>query len=95
MPSSLFGYKFVEKKKRSTQYLRMNAREKKKKNLFLYTPYVQTSSVQQEKTNDKCGKNLPNSMSWVEPQGLLMSLGSWYISTMTHKQTIFAHFWAF
>ena len=42
----------------------MNAREKKKKNLFLYTPYVQTSSVQQEKTNDKCGNNLPNSLSW-------------------------------
>jgi hypothetical protein len=29
----------------------------------LYTPYVQTSSVQQEKTNNKCGNNLTNSMS--------------------------------
>ena len=94
MPSSLFGYKSVEKKEIHPVFAN-ECERKKKKNLFLYTPYVQTSSVQQEKTNDKCGKNLPNSMSWVEPQGLLMSLGSWYISTMTHKQTIFAHFWAF
>ena len=35
MPSSLFGYKSVEKK-RSTQYLRMNAREKKEKLIFVH-----------------------------------------------------------
>ena len=62
MPSSLFGYKSVEKKDPPSICEWM--REKKKKNLFLYTPYVQTSSVQQEKTNDKCGNNLPNSLSW-------------------------------